>query len=193
MAQSEEIRGLIRVADEIESVADYCERLANYRRRMLREQVALSDAALHELQGYLDRTIAFYEEIVDRARRNETDWLKAIETKAQYLATEADGLRDANLHRLATQRAAAGRGNLLQRPARRHAPHPQSLAEHGRGVPGTEVSAYVAPASVPAWPPTGRPGSRVIPLYNRAQNLSHDARVEHDPVDALARPPMKRS
>jgi Na+/phosphate symporter len=62
------------------------------------------------LQSYFDRTIAFYDEIVDRARRNETDWLAAIKTKAQYLATEADSLRDANLYRLATQRAAPGEG-----------------------------------------------------------------------------------
>lgn len=132
LAQSEEIRGLIRVADESESVADYCERLANYRRRMLREGVVLSDTALQELQGYLDRTIAFYEEIVDRARRNETDWLKAIETKAQYLATEADQLRDANLHRLATQRAAPGEGiffNDLLVAMRRIRNHALNMAE----------------------------------------------------------------
>jgi len=110
MAQSEEIRSLIRVADEIESIADYCERLANYRRRFLREGLPLGDTALHELHAYFDRTIAFYDEIVDRARRKETGWLKAIETKAQYLATEADQLRDANLHRLATQRSAPGEG-----------------------------------------------------------------------------------
>ena len=132
LAQSEEIRGLIRVADEIESVADYCERLANYRRRMLREGVMLSDTALHELQGYLDRTIAFYDEIADRARRNEADWLLAIETKAQYLATEADGLRDSNLHRLATQRAAAGEGiffNDLLVAMRRVRNHSLNMAE----------------------------------------------------------------
>lgn len=132
LAQSEEIRGLIRVADESESVADYCERLANYRRRMLREGVMLSDPALHELQGYLDRTIAFYEEIVDRARRNEADWLRAIATKAQYLATEADHLRDANLHRLATQHAAPGEGiffNDLLVAMRRIRNHALNMAE----------------------------------------------------------------
>lgn len=132
MAQSEESRGLIRVADEIESVADYCERLANYRRRFMREGLMLSDTALHELQGYLDRTIAFYEEIVDRARRNETDWLRAIETKAQYLATEADGLRDANLHRLAAQRAAPGEGiffNDLLLAMRRIRNHALNMAQ----------------------------------------------------------------
>ena len=132
IAQSAESRGLIRVADEIESVADYCERLANYRRRFMREGLMLSEAALRELQGYFDRTIAFYEEIVDRARRHETDWLQAIETKAQYLATEADGLRDANLHRLATQRAAPGEGiffNDLLVAMRRVRNHALNMAE----------------------------------------------------------------
>jgi len=132
IAQSEESRGLIRVADEVESVADYCERLANYRRRLLREGMVLSNPALAELQGYLDRTIAFYESIVDRARRNETGWLLAIETKAQYLATEADALRDANLQRLATQRAAPGEGiffNDLLVAMRRIRNHALNMAE----------------------------------------------------------------
>lgn len=131
-AQSEEIRALIRVADEIESVADYCERLANYRRRLLREAIVLGDGALRELQGYLDRTIAFYEEIVDRARRNEIGWLHAIETKAQYLADEADGLRDTNLHRLGAQRATPGEGiffNDLLVAMRRIRNHALNMAE----------------------------------------------------------------
>jgi len=131
-AQSEEIRALIRVADEIESVADYCERLANYRRRLLREGIVLGDGALRELQGYLDRTIAFYEEIVDRARRNEVGWLHAIETKAQYLADEADGLRDTNLHRLGAQRATPGEGiffNDLLVAMRRIRNHALNMAE----------------------------------------------------------------
>jgi phosphate:Na+ symporter len=132
LTQSEEIRGLLRVADEIESVADYCERLANYRRRLLREGLVLGAAALHELQAYFDRTIAFYEEIVDRARRNETAWLNAIQTKAEYLATEADGLRDANLQRLANQRAAPGEGiffNDLLVAMRRIRNHALNMAE----------------------------------------------------------------
>src|SRR5262249_45693676 len=131
-AQSEETRALIRVSDEVESVADYCERLANYRRRLRREGMVLSDTALAELQGYLERTITFYEEIVDRARRNETGWLPAVETKAEYLSTEADTMRDANLHRLATQRAAPGEGifyNDLLVAMRRIRNHAFNMAE----------------------------------------------------------------
>jgi phosphate:Na+ symporter len=132
ISQSEESRALIRVSDEVESIADYCERLANYRRRLRREGMVLSDTALGELQGYLQRTITFYEDIVDRARRNETGWLLAVDTKAEYLATEADALRDANLHRLATQRAAPGEGiffNDLLVAMRRIRNHSLNMAE----------------------------------------------------------------
>lgn len=104
VAQSEECRALVREADEIESVADYCERLANYRRRLIREGGEFDAAALRDLQSYLDRTVALFADVVDRIRRNETDWMEAVATKGQYLATEADALRDANLQRLAAQR-----------------------------------------------------------------------------------------
>ena len=43
VAQGAECRALMRVADEIESVADYCERLANYRRRLVRDGVVFDD------------------------------------------------------------------------------------------------------------------------------------------------------
>jgi phosphate:Na+ symporter len=103
MAQTEEVRCLIRVADEIESVADYCERLANYRSRLLREGMSLTGAGLKDIQEYLRVTIAFYEEVIDRAKRGETGWLLAIQTKQGRLAEVANDLRDSHLHRLATQ------------------------------------------------------------------------------------------
>jgi phosphate:Na+ symporter len=137
VAQIAESRGLIRVADEIESVADYCERLANYRRRALREHVVFGDDALRDLRGYLEHTIAFYEEIIDRAGHSETGWLKAIETKAQYLATEADGLRDANLQRLANQRSTPTAGiffNDMVVAMRRIRNHALNIAEAWLGM-----------------------------------------------------------
>jgi phosphate:Na+ symporter len=110
VAQGAECRALVRAADEIESIADYCERLANYRRRLVRDGVVIDAAALHDLQAYLDRTIALYEDIVDRIRRRDSGWLDAISTKAEYLASEADLLRDANLQRLAAQRTSPTAG-----------------------------------------------------------------------------------
>jgi phosphate:Na+ symporter len=102
-AQTDEVRSMIRLADEIESVADYCERLANYRRRMLREGVTLSEEAQADLRNYLDRTIAFYQEVVDRAKRGETNWMNSIHMKGRDLLATADAMRDSNLRRLAAQ------------------------------------------------------------------------------------------
>jgi phosphate:Na+ symporter len=137
VAQSAESRGLLRVADEIESVADYCERLANYRRRLLRAHIVFGDDALRDLQSYLDRTIAFYEEIVDRARRNETGWRLAIVTKGHYLASEADGLREANLQRLTNQRIEPAAGiffNDMLLAMRRIRNHALNMAEAWLGM-----------------------------------------------------------
>lgn len=131
-AQSDECRALIRAADEIESIADYCERLANYRRRMLRENVSLDAAGLRDLQAYLERTVAFLEDIVDRIRRQETGWLQAVATKSQYLAADADALRDANLQRLAAQKYSPAAGiffNDMLVAMRRIRNHAVNLAE----------------------------------------------------------------
>jgi phosphate:Na+ symporter len=96
-----------------------------------------ADDALRDLQSYFTRTIAFYEEIVDRARHNETGWLAAVDTKAKYLATEADGLRDANLQRLANQRATPTAGiffNDMLLATRRIRNHALNMAEAWSGM-----------------------------------------------------------
>jgi len=132
VAQGAECRALVRAADEIESVADYCERLANYRRRLLREDVVIDDPSLGDLQAYLDRTVALFDDIVDRIRRRDSGWLAAIVTKAQYLAAEADTLRDANLQRLAAQRTSPTAGifyNDMLVAVRRIRNHTLNLAQ----------------------------------------------------------------
>ncbi len=131
-AQNDECRALIRAADEIESVADYCERLANYRRRLIREGAGLDDSALHDLQSYLERTTALFEDIIDRIRRNDSGWLDSVLTKSQYLSTEADALRESNLQRLTAQRIAPTAGiffNDMLVAMRRIRNHSLNLAE----------------------------------------------------------------
>lgn len=131
-AQSEECRALVRAADEIESVADYCERLANYRRRLVRDGVGLDAGSLADLQQYLDRTLAFFDEVADRIRRQETGWLEAIVSKGQYLAADANALRDTNLQRLTSQRLSPAAGiffNDMLVAMRRIRNHTINLAE----------------------------------------------------------------
>lgn len=102
-AQSEELRSLIRLADELESVGDYCERLANYRSRLLREGATFTGVALNDVQTYLHATVEFYEEIVDRAKEGGDEWMPAVQTKGSHLVEVADAIREAHLQRLATQ------------------------------------------------------------------------------------------
>lgn len=135
-AQTEEIRGNIRLAGEVESVADYCERLANYRRRMQRMNVSMSPTAVAELNDYLDETVAFYDEIIDRGRRGETGWMLFVNAKGRDLLETADRLRDQNLARLSAQRCDPNAGiffNDMLVAMRRIRNHSVNIAEAFQG------------------------------------------------------------
>ena len=88
-----------------------------------------------ELKKYLENALDYakkHEEIIERARLNETGWLAAIDNKGKYLATEADGLRDANLQRLSNQRATPTAGiffNDMLLAMRRIRNHSINIAE----------------------------------------------------------------
>ncbi len=135
-AQTEEIRNIIRLASEIESVADYCERLANYRRRMQRIGVTMSPEAMASLTEYMSETTAFYEEIIDRGERGETNWMEPILVKGRVLLETADRLRDENLARLSAQKCAADAGifyNDILVAMRRIRNHSVNIAEAFQG------------------------------------------------------------
>lgn len=135
-AQTEEIRNIIRLASEIESIADYCERMANYRRRMHRIEVEMSPEATASLCEYLEETTAFYEEIIDRGQRSETNWMEPILTKGKILLETADHLRDQNLARLSSQKCDPNAGiffNDILVAMRRIRNHTVNIAEAFQG------------------------------------------------------------
>lgn len=100
VTQSTEIRMLIRLADELESVADYCERLVNYRSRALKDGAHMSASAIKDVQEYMDKTVAFYDEIITHGKGEETGWKPGVQAKGNRLMEEADTIRDAHLKRL---------------------------------------------------------------------------------------------
>jgi phosphate:Na+ symporter len=135
-AQTEEIRSIIRIASEVESIADYCERLANYRRRMRRMDVQMPADAMAALNDYLAQTTAFYDEIIDRGARGETAWMAPIQAKGRILLESADHLRDENLARLAAQRCDPNAGiffNDMLVAMRRIRNHSVNIAEAFQG------------------------------------------------------------
>ncbi len=135
-AQAEEIRSIIRLASEIESVADYCERMVNYRRRMQRMETHMSPQALESLTQYLEQTVEFYEEILDRGERGETNWAEPIRVKGRLLSETADQLREENLARLASQKCLPSAGifyNDILVAMRRIRNHSVNIAEAFQG------------------------------------------------------------
>jgi phosphate:Na+ symporter len=94
--------------------------------------MSLTGAGLKDIQEYLDVTIAFYEEVIDRAKRSETGWMLAIQTKQGRLAEVANDLRDSHLHRLATQECQPTAGiffNDMLMAMRRIRNHSYNIAE----------------------------------------------------------------
>lgn len=99
--QSDEIRAIVREADELESIGDYCERLVNYRSRALKDGVKFSEAALADVQRHMEAVMRFYESIITHVRSGETAWMPEVQTEGATLKELADNIRNAHLARAA--------------------------------------------------------------------------------------------
>lgn len=99
--QSDEIRAIVREADELESIGDYCERLVNYRSRALKDGVKFSEAALADVQRHMEAVMRFYASIITHVRSGETAWMPEVQTEGGTLKELADNIRNAHLARAA--------------------------------------------------------------------------------------------
>lgn len=99
--QASRAYSLIRMADEIESVADYCQSLANYRARLAERQESFTDEAKADLASLLAETRALFVEAAGRiggdADKIEIDDL--IE-RAERQRKHADAIREGHLERV---------------------------------------------------------------------------------------------
>lgn len=102
-AQTQEVRTLIRLADEVESVGDYCKRLVNCRTRFIRAGAVLCESAQADARIYLDQSIAFYDDILKKAQNDETGWMPEIDARMKSLAERANEIRDEHQRRIAQQ------------------------------------------------------------------------------------------
>jgi len=93
---------LIRTADELESIADYCQSMGNYKQRLLRDEETFSDTAHLELTSLLDATIRFVEESVAFCMSESEQDVNALLTEAENLGRQADAIRVGHLHRVQT-------------------------------------------------------------------------------------------
>ncbi len=97
--QSEQIQAMIKITDELESVADYIERLANYRDRVRNTQ-SLSGESRTEFFQFLDEVWAFFEMVGSGLDQSETLDMGVIEAKSNELQLWADSMREKHLDRI---------------------------------------------------------------------------------------------
>ena len=100
LEQSFEVRSLIRVADEIESVADYCESLAKYHRRCLTDKIKFSNQAIGEIAKMENLIDDYYQKSLKAFESGNRDYLNQAKVNGQGINDYADSVREAHLNRL---------------------------------------------------------------------------------------------
>lgn len=98
--QSEQVQALIKITDEMESVADYIERLANYRERF-KNQENLTGESRVEFFQFLDEVWIFFEMVSLGLESGHLLDMTRIEAKSNELQLWADSMREKHLDRIA--------------------------------------------------------------------------------------------
>jgi phosphate:Na+ symporter len=97
--QSEQVQAMIKISDELESVADYIERLANYRERFKNGE-ALSGDSKAEFFGFMDEVTGFYDMVAKGLDDSKSLDIELIKAKDQELQLVADSIREKHLDRI---------------------------------------------------------------------------------------------
>ena len=97
--QSEQIQAMIKISDELESVADYIERLANYRDRFKNGE-ALSGESRDEFFSFMDEVTKFYDLVARGLGHPENLDIEVIKDKDQELQLVADSIREKHIDRI---------------------------------------------------------------------------------------------
>lgn len=100
--QSKTTQALIKIVDEYESIADYLERIANYRSRFTSEIVS-NQISYDEYFDFMDKVWTFHQVatigLFDISKHNQTK----IVSKSEELRIWADDIRDKHLARVSKQ------------------------------------------------------------------------------------------
>lgn len=97
--QSEQIQAMIKITDELESVADYIERLANYRERFKNNE-KLTGESRTEFFQFMDDVWNFFQLVSHGLDHGETLDMSVIELKSHELQLWADSMREKHLDRI---------------------------------------------------------------------------------------------
>jgi phosphate:Na+ symporter len=97
--QSSQLQAMIKITDELESVADYIERLANYRDRFKGNETLTGESRVEFFQ-FLDEVWNFFEMVGMGLDHPESLDMGRIEAKSHELQLWADSMREKHLDRI---------------------------------------------------------------------------------------------
>jgi phosphate:Na+ symporter len=97
--QSQQLQAMIKIVDELESVADYIERLANYRDRF-KNNGKLEGESRTEFFQFMDDVWEFYQLVGEGLENEEALDMQKIEAKSNELQLWADSMREKHLDRI---------------------------------------------------------------------------------------------
>jgi phosphate:Na+ symporter len=97
--QSEQIQAMIKIADELESVADYIERLATYRDRF-KGKDKIEGESRTEFFQFLDDVWEFFALVGAGLENGEALDMSSVELKSHELQLWADSMREKHLDRI---------------------------------------------------------------------------------------------
>jgi len=98
--QSLEVRSLIRVADEIESVADYAESLSRYQNRCVSQKIKFSKEAMEEIHKIENLIKDYYLHSLKAFEDGDRDYINQARANGDVINEYADSVREAHLNRL---------------------------------------------------------------------------------------------
>jgi len=100
LEQSVQAYALIRSANELESIADYCRSIASYKHRLIRKELDFSEQAWSEISDYYSDIHSFFESVAAAIYELNKTKISEFNDTAAKLNRHADTIRDSHLLRM---------------------------------------------------------------------------------------------
>ena len=97
--QSQEVFQLINIIDNLESIADYCDKIVEYRNRISQTGMKFNQDTLNELSIFLTQVLSFYKKATDPVFYNGIKDYSYFDKKTKELGFDADEIKKNHIER----------------------------------------------------------------------------------------------
>ena len=99
-SESEQVKSILRMADELESIADYCHAIVNYASRAYREGFSFDDDTKNEVYALADKASELYKELRNVIIHRQPLQMERSREHWDLFNKTADDVKKAHLNRL---------------------------------------------------------------------------------------------